>query len=148
MAFRYPDSPHDAETLMVHPNTSDIYVVTKQRETAAVVYKLKPAFGATVTAERISDLKVPAIPNGFLTGGDISPDGKSVLICDYFAGYEFALPSPEAGFDEIWVQKPVVINLGDRKQGEAIAYSADGLSIIATSEGKNQPLLIAKRRHP
>ena len=148
LAFSYPDTPHDAETLMVHPVTADIYVVTKQRETAAGIYRLKPRFGEVITAERVAELKVPAIPNGFLTGGDISPDGKSVAICDYFAGYEFTLPSPGAAFDEVWTQKPHVFSLGDRKQGEAITYSADGQSVFATSEGKHQPLFTVKRQQP
>jgi hypothetical protein len=46
----------------------------------------------------------------------------------------------------VWKQKPVVVGLGDRKQGEAVTYSADGLSIFATSEGKSPPLIEVKRR--
>jgi hypothetical protein len=147
LTFAYPDEPHDAETLMVHPTTGEIYVVTKSRNTAAGVYELKPIFGAeTVRAEKIMDITVPAIPNGFLTGGDIAPDGMRLVICDYFAAYEFSLPADAKQFDEIWKQKPVVINLGDRDQGEAIGYSSDGNSLFATSEGKNQPLIRLNRR--
>lgn len=149
LAFSYPDSRQDAETLMVHPVTGDIYVVTKHRSKPASVYKLKPVFDASaVKAEKISDITVPAIPNGFLTGGEIAPDGKRVIICDYFAGYEFVLPDGASNFDEIWKQKPFVVELGDRKQGEAIGYSADGLSILATSEGKHAPIIQAKVRMP
>jgi hypothetical protein len=147
LTFKYPDQPQDAETLMVHPTTGVIYVVTKNREKPAGVYKLQPAFSPSVAAaEKVADITVPAIPNGFLTGGDIAPDGKRLAICDYFAGYEFSLPADAKGFDEIWKQKPVVINLGDRDQGEAIGYSADGNSLFATSEGKNKPLLRVDRR--
>ncbi len=73
-------------------------------------------------------------------------DGKRVVICDYFAGYELILPDGSGSFDEIWKQKPSAVELGDRKQGEAVGYSADGLSIVATSEGKHSPLIEAKRR--
>ncbi len=148
LTFNYPDSRQDAETLLVHPLTGDIYVLTKQREKPSGVYKLKPVFNEslTVKAEKISDITVPAVPNGLLTGGEISPDGKRVILCDYFAGYELVLPNEIANFDDIWKQKPSAIELGDRKQGEAIGYSADGLSIFATSEGKNQPIIEVKRR--
>ena len=148
LAFSYPDARQDAETLMVHPITGDIYVVTKHRTTPAGVYKLKPVFdpAIVVKAEKITDLTVPTIPNGFLTGGDIAPDGKHMIICDYFAGYEYTLPDGAASFDEIWKQRPIVVELGKREQGEAIAYSADGLSLFATSEGKSAPLIEVKRR--
>jgi hypothetical protein len=147
LTFAYPDEPHDAETLMIDPAAGDIYVVTKSRNTAAGVYKLKPSFGAgTIRAEKIADIAVPAIPNGFLTGGDIAADSSRLVICDYFAAYEFVLPSGAKSFDEIWKQKPVVINLGERDQGEAICYSDDGRSLFATSEGKNRPLVRVDRR--
>lgn len=148
LTFGYPDVRQDAETLMVHPTTGDIYLVTKHRSNPAGVYKLKPVFNQSVIvkAEKVSDITVPAIPNGFLTGGDIAPDGKHFIICDYFAAYEFILPDGVTNFDEIFKQKPTVVELGDRKQGEAIAYSADGLSIFATSEGKFGPLIEVKRK--
>ncbi len=147
LAYSYPDARQDAETLMVHPVSGEIYIVTKHRSSPAGVYKLKPVFDAAVVkAIKISDLTVPAIPNGFLTGGDIAPDGKSVIVCDYFAAYEFTLLAGSGSFDEIWKQKPIVVELGERKQGEAIGYAADGLSIYATSEGKLAPLIEARQK--
>ncbi|MGD9560725.1 MAG: hypothetical protein AB7F88_01155 [Pyrinomonadaceae bacterium] len=147
ITFAYPDETHDSETLMVHPVSGEIYVITKSRFGAAGVYKLKPPFvEKTVRPERVSDISVPAIPNGFLTGGSIAPDGKRLVICDYFAAYEFSLPPDAKSFDEIWKQKPSVINLGPRDQGEAVAYSADGNSLFATSEGKQRQLIRVTRR--
>ncbi len=147
LTFSYPDGRHDAETLMVQPVSGDIYVVTKNRSRPAAVYELKPIFDApAVVADKVSDITVPAIPNGFLTGGGISPDGRRVIICDYFAAYEFKLPDGSANFDDVWKQKPSVVELGDRKQGETVGYSADGFSILATSEGKFAPIIEAKRR--
>lgn len=146
--FSYPDIRHDAETLLVHPQTKDIYVITKRLTGAAGVYKLKADYdkSAVNKLEKISDLKVPAVPEGFLTGGDISSDGKRVVLCDYFFGYEFALPENAKNFDDIWKEKPLKIELGTREQGEAIAYSSDGNSIFATSENKNSPLIKVERK--
>lgn len=146
--FEYPDFRHDAETLMIHPATGDIYVLSKRVSGASAVYKLKAGFDAdkTNTLEKITDFTVPAIPNGLLTGGAISPDGKRVVICDYFAAYEIVLPKTAKNFDEIWKQKPLKIELGQREQGEAIAYAADGKAIYATSEEKNSPLIEVRRK--
>ena len=77
LAFSYPDGPHDAETLMVHPETGEIYVITKSKDTAAGVYKLDPSFGGPVVRpEKVAEMTVPANPNGFWTGGDIGPGGS------------------------------------------------------------------------
>ncbi|MBK6750092.1 MAG: hypothetical protein KA956_03120 [Pyrinomonadaceae bacterium] len=147
--FTYPDSRHNAETLLVHPKSGDIYILTKRVSGPAGVYRLKPEFGkeSTVRAEKVADISVPAIPNGFLTGGDISPDGRHVIICDYTAAYEFTLPDGAKSFDDIWSQAPESIDVGARKIGEAVTYTSDGRSIILTSEGKNSPVLEVIRKN-
>ncbi len=94
--------------------------------------------------EKIADFTVPAFPNGFLTGGEISPDGKRVIVCDYFAAYEIILPEKAKSFDEIWREKPSIVELGERAQGEAVCYSVDGKSVFATSEKKNSPIIQVK----
>lgn len=146
--FVYPDFDQDAETLVVHPRLGTIYVVTKRVSGPAGVYRIDPSFGAadTQTAHAVGELSVPAIPNGFVTGGDISPDGKHLMICDYARAYEFDLPSGSAGFDEIFRQSGVPVELGPRKVGEAVCYSADGNSVFATSERKDSPVIEVKRR--
>lgn len=141
--IEYPDIRHDAETLFVQPQTGDVYILTKRLSGAAGVYKLANNLdaGKVNRLEKIADFTVPAIPDGFLTGGDISADGRRVVICDYFDAYEIVLPETAKNFDEIWQQVPTVIHLGAREQGEAVAYSADGAAIYATSEKANSPLI-------
>lgn len=146
--FEYPDIRHDAETLMIHPKTGEIYILTKRLSDSSGVYKLSAnyAFDKTNKLEKVADFTVPAVPNGLLTGGDISPDGKRIVICDYFNAYEIALPDNTKNFDEIWKAKPLIVELGKRKQGEAVCYSVDGNSIFATSEKENSPIIEAKRK--
>ena len=144
--FDYPDMRHDAETLMVNPQTADIYIVSKRLSGAAAVYKLaaNEITNKINRLEKISDIVVPALPNGFITGGDIAPDGRRVVLCDYFAAYEFILPAKSKNFDDIWKVAPQKIELGERAQGEAVGYSADGNSIFATSEKADSPLIEVK----
>jgi hypothetical protein len=149
--LKYPDGRHDAETLMVHPKTGDIYVVTKA-PMAAGVYKLAAPYSAKQanTLAPLGELRVPALFAGLLTGGDISPDGTRVVLCDYVAAYELTLPAsrttPSGGFDAVWKQTPLVIDLGPREQGEAVCYGEDGSSVLATSEKRPAPLIEVKRR--
>jgi hypothetical protein len=138
--FSYPNGKHNAETLLVHPTTGEIYVLTKHPSKPSEVFKI----GAK--AEKIGEIRVPAVPYGFLTGGEISPDGKRVIICDYVSGYEFKLPETSQNFDDIWKQTPIKVELGERKQGEAICYSADGTKIYATSEKKDSPMIRIERK--
>ena len=146
--FSYPDHNANAETLMIDPKTGDIYIVTKRVSGPAGVYRIKPDFDrdGMVKAEKIAEISVPAIPNGFLTGGDISPDGRHVIICDYTRAYEYTLPDDARNFDDVWKQRPESVDLGKRAVGEAVCYSADGTVIFATSEGKNSPLIEVKRK--
>ncbi len=138
--LRYPDGPHDAETLMVHPTTGDIYVVTKDIPTG--VYKAAPGASALT---RVTTLQLGT--PGFVTGGDISPDGRRVILCTLATGVELVLPdTPGVAFDEIWAQAPSAVILPRRAQGEAIAYRLDGNAVITTSELSSSPLHEVPRR--
>ncbi len=138
VSFKYSDTPHNAETLLVQPKNGDVYVLTKRLDGPSSIFKLSPQFGSdqTIVAEKIGEVSVPSVPNGLLTGGDISPDGSRVILCDYSSGYELKLAAA-ARFDEIWKSRPIPVDLGNRKQGEAVTFSPDGKAIFATSEKKN-----------
>ncbi|MEO8041194.1 MAG: hypothetical protein ABI646_01175 [Acidobacteriota bacterium] len=143
--FKYQDTPHNAETLMVQPQTGDVYVLTKRLEGPSLVFKFRPQFGTEqpVIAEKVGEVSVPAVPNGLLTSGAISPDAKRVILCDYTAGYELNA-SGGGSFDEIWKSKPLRVDLGDRKHGEAVTFSDDGKAIVGTSEGKKAEIFEVK----
>jgi hypothetical protein len=140
--LKYPDGAHDAEALLVHPSTGDLYVVSKTAEGAGV-YKLAAPFGAggVNTLARVATLRGPDFFGILITGGDISPDGRRVAFCDYAQGYELTLPEGAKDFDDIWRQKPSVVLLGARRQGEAVCYRLDGAALLATSEGSPSPLI-------
>jgi hypothetical protein len=143
LRFSYPGENRNAETLLVHPVSGDVYVLSKRLDGPSDIYRVKPEFdggNATVLAEKIGELKVPAVPNGQLTGGDISPDGKRVILCDYANGYELSLPDTGSNFDDIWRQPIEKVDLGKRPAGEAVCYSADGSSVFANSEKVGSPL--------
>jgi hypothetical protein len=142
--LRYPDGKHDAEALMIHPSTGDLYIVTKVMGGTAGVYKLKaplPANGVS-TLVRMGEVRFPNSLGGFITGGDISPSGRRIILCDYLTACEMVLPEGrEAAFDDIWKQPLAQVNLGTRRQGEAICYRADESALLVTSEGLPCPLI-------
>lgn len=145
--LRYPDGKHDAETLMVHPVTGSIFIVTKVAFMNPGIYEASGPVSSerAITLKRLGDLNIPSLFGGIITGGDISPDGRRVALCDYMQGYEMVLPQGTA-FNTIWNQPLKPIGLGQRKQGEAIAYRLDGKALLATSEGSRAPLIQVLRR--
>jgi len=146
--LRYPDGAHDAEALLVHPASGHIYIVTKVVMANPSVYEAAPPFtaGKPITMTRIGPVSVPSLFGGVITGGAISPDGRHVALCDYFQGYELALPAGSANFNDIWKQKMIGFDLGKRKQGESITYRPDGKALLATSEGKNAAIIQVTRK--
>lgn len=146
--LRYPDGHHDAESLLVHPVSGNLYIVSKNMMRNAIVYEAAAPLiaGDVITMKRVAELKVPSLLGGALTGGSVSPDGRHVAFCDYFQGYELELPAASKDFNDVWKQKMVSFPLGQREQGESIAYRADGNALLATSEGKSPPLYQVERR--
>jgi hypothetical protein len=149
LRLKYPDGPHDAEALLVHPVTGHIYIVTKLMIADPTVYEAAPPFtaGKATTMTRIGTIHVPSLFGGVVTGGGVSPDGRRVALCDYFQGYELVLPAGSNDFNDIWKQKLVGFDLGKRKQGESIAYRSDGKALLATSEGRRTPLIQVESSH-
>jgi hypothetical protein len=146
--LRYPDRKFDAETLLVHPTTGNLYIITKVMFKVATVYEVPAPLvaGKVTTLKRIGDIKVPSLTGGAVTGGSISPDGRRVALCDYLNGYEMVLPAASKNFNDIWKQTLTAFNLGQRPQGESITYRADGKALLATSEGKLPPLIQVELR--
>jgi len=146
--LRYPDGSHDAEALLVHPINGNIYIVTKIPFGNPIIYQAQAPLNTAeaTTMVRVGDISLSGFFGGLITGGDISPDGSRVALCDYGQAYELVLPHAGSSFNDIWKQPLTTIDLGERKQGEAIGYRLDGRALLATSEGKRSPLIQVVRR--
>lgn len=148
--LRYPDGPHNAEAMAVHPQTGDLYVVVKAADPAVYVARA-PLTPAPVTLELLGNVTIPdPVPaRKVVTGADIAPGGRRVAVSTYADGYELELPPGEPTFDAIWRQPARRVVLGDRAQGESIAYRLDGRALLTTSEqavGLPVPLLQVELR--
>lgn len=136
-AFTCPQGErHNAETLLVHPLTGRVYVVTKAPDgERSQAYRFPEPLDATRVAVlvKLADLKVPAPGDRPLTGGDINPCGTAVLLRFYNRLVELHL-TPGADFDSVFAAEPVQVPAADEGQGEAVAYAADGRSYFTSSE--------------
>ncbi|MFP5281947.1 MAG: hypothetical protein ACLGIF_00670 [Actinomycetes bacterium] len=119
--FAYPDGPHDAETLLVDP-TGRLYVVTKESRASIYAAPGRPSRQGVNRLIRVGD--APA----YVTDGLFLPDRDrialrtyvSVLILDATSYATVArAPAPP------------------QPQGESLAVSLDGRSLLLGSEGRD-----------
>lgn len=150
LRLRYPDGPHNAEALLVHPSTGDLYIVSKDAQSARVYKAAAPVDVTKVTTMvQVGTVRLGSSTRGLelVTGGDISPDGRRVALSSYAQGYEVEVPAG-APFDDVWAGRPVPVTLGPRLQGESIAYRLDGRALLTGSEVLPWPLQQVERRAP
>lgn len=86
----------------------------------------------SVTATASQSLFLP-----LATGADISRDGKLLVICSYGPG---CLLTRTDGGEKWDVNSPTIFKLPNRRQGEAICFSADSKQLLLTSEFAPTPL--------
>jgi hypothetical protein len=136
--FRYPDGPHNCETMLVHPVTGDIYLVTKGSTWS--VYKLPTPHTPGVQAV-LEPLGTAALASAgqVATGGSVHPCGTRALIRSYGSLWEYRLGEGQA-FDQLFQNPPTVVpvaNHDQELQGESVGYQLDGLGYLTVSEGQS-----------
>jgi hypothetical protein len=132
--MNYPDGPRDAETLMIDPLTKDIYIISK--EEPGRIYRA--AYPQTTTGKTTMEY-VAKLPWGMATGGDISPDGRMIIVRNYFSASLWLRPKDGPlwkAFESEECQAPIILE----RQGEAICFDANGAGYYTTSEHKHQPI--------
>lgn len=126
-AFTYADRPHDAETLLADPASPQLWVVTKQLASGALV-SLSSIFDGGSQTQELSRV------GGLITDGAISPDGSRYVLRDYVDARIFSGPPPGEEMQRI--------TLPAQPQGEAITWSADGSALLIASEGDDRLLRV------
>jgi hypothetical protein len=131
--FVYPDGPHNAETLLVHPATGRIFVVTKVGGVVATVYEypLPPKAGEVTTLVKVMPVSVPA-EAGLITAGDFHPCSQRLLLRTYSSLFE--MTSADGVPESIFAATPVPVPAAVEPQGEAVTYGADGRSYYMAGE--------------
>lgn len=158
LVLRYPDHAHDAETLLVDPESGDIVIVTKELTSPPSLVFRAPAPiapGTPTTLERAGQIDFSALGTGsqppadapplvsgvpdLPTGGDVSPDGRSVAIRTY--AYVWLWDRPDGSpLTDAFTTTPCQAPSAIEQQGEAIALDVDGKGYITVSEGANAAL--------
>jgi hypothetical protein len=131
----YPDGPKDAETLLVDPLNGDIYIISK-REFLCRVYRA--ATPQSVKKRTRLDL-VTRLPWGLAVGGDVSPDGKWVVVRGVLNASLWIRPKGEPLW-RAFRATHVALELIREPQGEGICFDADGRGYYTIGEMKHPPI--------
>ena len=131
----YPNGPRDAETLLVDPQTRDIYIISK-RELFNAVYRAP--YPQSTTAPAVMQ-RVATLPWGFAVAGDVSPDGRRVIVRSPHKASLWRRPDTQPLW-RAFMEKPVGIPLMSEPQGEALAFDGKGQGYFTLSEMHHPPL--------
>lgn len=141
ITYRYPDGARDAETLMLDPQTKDLYIVSK-REAKVHLYRLPYPQSTTEisTAEMLGELPFDGtqLPT-MITGGDISSDGSEILLRSYLFVYYWSRGKGQTVADAM--QRTTARELTNRvePQSEAICFDRDNNGFFTLSERASAP---------
>ena len=132
----YPDGSYDAESLMVDPRSSDVFIVTKQPGTARVY---RTNLNSLMTRYQIRWLFETAVPFSLASGGDISADGKQIVLRREDFAQTWKRGSGESvGAALAQAGKAIpVIGPPNEPNGEGIALLPNGTGYVTISEGAN-----------
>lgn len=149
LSAAYPDGRHNAESLLCHPKTGRLYVITKTDNGHCGVYafpeKLQTDLCMTLESVATFDISPIArsgkrpIDNCMSTSACFSPDGRQIVLSTYSSLYEWTIDSAKT-LAEAFAEKPLRIVQPLLPQCEAVCFSADGKSLWITSERLPTPL--------
>ncbi|MBK8170261.1 MAG: hypothetical protein IPK60_07925 [Sandaracinaceae bacterium] len=141
-AYTFPDGNHNAEAMIVHPVTGEIYIITKRTDDVSQpsrVYKfpmpsMALAPGSTYTLVEVSS-DLSRFSGELVTSADVSPCGERLLIRTY--GHLYELSPSGASFESIFTATSAstrMLPVSSDSGGEACAYAADGASYYTITE--------------
>ncbi len=152
--IRYPDEPHDCESISIDAEEGYVYLLTK-RTKPALLYRvpLEPA-SSIIEAELVTAVdKIPQPSPELIaahprtgryraqpTAMDFDPAGRQAAVLTYHDAYIFDRVGSEP-WGQAFARAPKVLSLPLLPQGEAIAYNQAGSALYVTSEKWPSPII-------
>lgn len=153
--FRWPDGARDCEAMAVDARRNEVLLISKKR-VPPELFRLPLRGSDTVeTAELLgylqgieqpssTDLQANPVYGRYrsqITGADISPNGRVLTVLNYSSLY-FYVRSPDVDWRTAATTRPPSrLALPWLPQAEAVAFAADGTSVLIASEQIPSPLL-------
>jgi DNA-binding beta-propeller fold protein YncE len=127
--FFYPDGSHNAEAILVDPDTKDIYIITKT-DLHSKLFKLAYT-NSTKGMNKVEE--VGALPYNYVVSAALSPDGKEILVKTYDAIYHYQRSAGETIVQTL-SKKYISLPYQQEPQGEAIVFDNNDSGYYTLSE--------------
>lgn len=150
LTLAYPNDAHDAETLLIDPFDSSLYVITK-RNGDNYIYRTSQAWGAGDASQMLEYAgRMQSADDA--TGGDISVDGTEILIKNIREMVYFTREDDPSSFDlaSVLREKGETLPYEREAQGESVTFVVDGRGYLTLSESKSKssvPLMFYARNN-
>jgi len=144
--FEYEDGPHNCEAMSYNSDDKEYWFVEKvyvddKRKTAPGIYVLPDPGIAVEESGKEKPIgvakRVAEFPIRNVTGMAFSPNNQQLVIRSYFGAWLYEKVVGKTWQETVNETKGKPIRLPLQTQGEAICFSADGQSLLVTSEFKN-----------
>lgn len=122
--IKYADGPRNAETMMIDPRTGRLYIASKAFGDSLYEGPKRLRTGGFNVMHKVGGAPF------YATDGAFAPDGRTFVIRGYWDAEIYRAPG----------KKIADVSIPGQKQGEGITFSADGRSLLVSSEGNDQPL--------
>ncbi len=142
VSFTYPDGPHDAEVLLVHPLTGVVTIVTKEADGPASIYTLPSLVpDGMLMATKVGEVEPPK-GSSKLTGGSVHPEATGILLRTKTRLFHWPM-TPDQSVAEALAGEACQLELADETQGEAVTWLRSGAGILTIGEGLNPPVNVS-----
>ena len=140
IVLHYPEAVYNAETFLVDPITKDWYILTKENMRAKV---FKATYPQTASTSLTQVLNMRSFD--LFTSGDISADGTEILLRNKGQIWYWER-DPAKSIVETLLEAPFKAPYaGNERQGEGVAFAADGSGFLTNTEVDDFPDEAAKQ---
>jgi len=129
IAFLYPDGSHNAEAILVDPDTKDIYIITKT-DLHSKLFRLKYPY-STIGMNTVEE--VGTLPYNYAVSAAISPNGSELVIKTYENIYAYPRAAGETIVQTLG-KKYSSLPYHVEPQGEAIVFDNNDSGYYTLSE--------------
>ncbi|WP_205513181.1 hypothetical protein [Longitalea arenae] len=129
IAFFYPDGSHNAEAILVDPESKDIYIITKT-ETRSKIFRLKYPY-STTHMNRVEE--VGTLSYNYAVSAAIAPNGKEIVVKTYDAIYYYQRSASESLVQAL-LKEPTKLPYIQEPQGESIVFDNNNTGYYTLSE--------------
>jgi hypothetical protein len=137
LRFAYPVNPNNTEAMLVHPQTGEVALITKQDSGISLIYRLPLPLegGVTMLAELVDvlDVRTRDVANKQVTDGTVSSDGTRVALRTYAGVLLYDVPASKSLAEVDW-QSPSTFRLSDGVKGEGITFRLNSNDLVTVGE--------------